>query len=97
MFIRGRTSEYLLVINTIIFTIAIIGLLVFGFKSSGISLIFYSIWSYIRILGINWWNGFPLWCCALLKGKEWYYYPADSYRERNCFFTHPVLCQPPDV
>ena len=32
---RGKTGEYLLVINTVIFTIAIIGLLVYGSKRSG--------------------------------------------------------------
>ena len=51
---RGRTSEYLLVINTIIFAIAIIGLLAYGFKSSGVSLIFYSIghlYAYLALIG----------------------------------------------
>ena len=30
--IRGKTSEYLLVINTVIFSIAIIGLLAYGLE-----------------------------------------------------------------
>lgn len=40
---RGRSSEYLLILNTIIFSIAIIGLMVFGFKSSILELSTYSI------------------------------------------------------
>ena len=34
-FYRGRSSEYLLIANTIVFTIATIGLLIFGFKNPG--------------------------------------------------------------
>ncbi len=61
---RGRTSEYLLVINTIIFTMVIIGLLAYGFKSSGISLIVYSYRACVRLFGINRWNDFSLWGCT---------------------------------
>src|SRR5512137_2067668 len=51
---RGKTSEYLLVINTVIFAIAIIGLLAFGLKSSSVTLIFYSIghvYAYLALIG----------------------------------------------
>ena len=33
---RGRTGEYLLFINTVIFAIAIVGLLIFGLKVRGL-------------------------------------------------------------
>jgi dolichyl-diphosphooligosaccharide--protein glycosyltransferase len=40
---RGKTGEYLLILNTVIFIIPIIGLLVYGLKDPGVSLIFYSV------------------------------------------------------
>ena len=49
---RGRTSEYLLLINVTIFVIAIIGMLVFGLKNSGIDLSTYSIGHIIAYLGM---------------------------------------------
>ena len=72
---RGRTSEYLLVINTIIFAIAIIGLLAYGFKSSGVSLIFYSIghlYAYLALIGGT---VFLYGVAHFVKEKVWYYYP----------------------
>nr|WP_320160114.1 oligosaccharyl transferase, archaeosortase A system-associated [uncultured Methanoregula sp.] len=41
-FYRNRTSEYLLVINTIVFATAVIGLFLFGFKAPGLGLATYS-------------------------------------------------------
>jgi len=72
---RGRTSEYLLLINITIFVIAIIGLLAFGLKTTGLDLSTYSaghIIAYIvMILGTA--------CLYLLqqylKTREKYYYP----------------------
>jgi oligosaccharyl transferase (archaeosortase A-associated) len=74
--IRGKTSEYLLVINTFIFTIVIIGFLVYGIKSPGISLIIYSIghvYAYLALIGGT---GFLYGVAHYLKGKYWYYYPV---------------------
>jgi oligosaccharyl transferase (archaeosortase A-associated) len=73
---RGRTSEYLLVINTIIFAMAIIGLLAYGFKSSGVSLIFYSIghvYAYLALIGGT---VFLYGVAHFVKEKVWYYYPV---------------------
>ncbi len=73
---RGKTSEYLLVINTIIFSIAIIGLLVYGLKDPGVNLIFYSIghvYAYLALIGGT---GFLYGVARLVKEKDWYYYPA---------------------
>ncbi len=61
--------------NTIIFAIAIIGLLLFGFKSPGISLATYSIghiYAYIAVIA----GTAVLYLLArYLKGKAHYYYP----------------------
>jgi len=73
---RGKTSEYLVVINTVIFAIAIIGLLVYGLKDSGVSLIFYSvghIYAYLALIGGT---AFLYGIARFVKEKEWYYYPA---------------------
>ncbi len=73
---RGRTSEYLLVINTVIFAIAIIGLLAYGLKDPGVNLIFYSIghvYAYLALIGGT---GFLYGIASFVKEKEWYYYPA---------------------
>ncbi|MDD1698220.1 MAG: oligosaccharyl transferase, archaeosortase A system-associated, partial [Methanoregula sp.] len=72
---RGRTSEYLLVINTIIFAIAIIGLLAYGFKSSGVSLIFYSIGHLYAYLALIAGTVFLYGVAHFVKEKVWYYYP----------------------
>jgi dolichyl-phosphooligosaccharide-protein glycotransferase len=73
---RGKTGEYLLVMNTVIFVIPIIGLLVYGLKDPGVSLIFYSvghIYAYLALIGGT---IFLYLVSRLLKGKNWYYYPA---------------------
>ncbi len=73
---RGKTGEYLLLINTVIFTVAIIGLLAYGLKDPGVNLIFYSvghIYAYLVLIGGT---AFLYVVSRLLKGKEWYYYPA---------------------
>jgi dolichyl-phosphooligosaccharide-protein glycotransferase len=73
---RGKTSEYLLVINTVIFAIAIIGLLAYGLPDSGVSLIFYSIghiYAYLALIGGT---VFLYGIATLVKEKNWYYYPA---------------------
>jgi dolichyl-diphosphooligosaccharide--protein glycosyltransferase len=74
--VRGRTSEYLLVINSVIFLIATAGLLLFGFKSSGMDLSTYSIghiYAYAVLIG----GTIILYLIAgALKTKERYYFPA---------------------
>jgi dolichyl-phosphooligosaccharide-protein glycotransferase len=73
---RKRTSEYLLVINSIIFAIAIFGLLIFGFKTTGMELNNYSvghILAYLALIGGTW----ALYILSrILKEKAQYYYPA---------------------
>jgi dolichyl-diphosphooligosaccharide--protein glycosyltransferase len=72
---RDASGEYLLVANTIIFAIAIIGLLLFGFNSTGLDLANYSIghvYAYIAVIA----GTAVLYLLArYLKGKEKYYYP----------------------
>jgi dolichyl-diphosphooligosaccharide--protein glycosyltransferase len=73
---RGKSGEYLLVINTIIFSVAIIGFLVYGFNSPGINLITYSIghiYAYLALIGGT---AFLYGVARLVKEKDWYYYPA---------------------
>ena len=95
---RGRTSEYLLVINTVIFAIAIIGLLAYGFKSSGVNLIFYSIghlYAYLALIGGT---VFLYGVAHFVKEKVWYYYPADSDRDAELFLhLMPYFIAPPDI
>jgi len=73
---RGRQTEYLLVINTVIFSIAIIGLLLFGLKSTGLDLSTYSlghILAYLVLIGGTWvLYGLTI----VLKSRPAYYYPA---------------------
>jgi dolichyl-diphosphooligosaccharide--protein glycosyltransferase len=73
---RGRTSEYLLLINITIFLIAIIGLLVFGLKNTGIDLSTYSIGHIIAYLGMIIGTGILYLLQHYLKDKEKYFYPA---------------------
>jgi dolichyl-phosphooligosaccharide-protein glycotransferase len=73
---RGRTSEYLLLINVTIFFIAIIGLLLFGLKNPGIDLSTYSIGHVIAYIGMIIGTGVLYLLQYYLKGKEKYYYPA---------------------
>ena len=73
---RGKTGEYLLVMNTVIFSIAIIGLLAYGLNDPGISLIFYSIghvYAYLALIGGT---AFLYGVAHFVKEKEWYFYPA---------------------
>ena len=74
----GRPTEYLLVINTLTFGVAVLGLLVYGIKNTGFSFTSYSIALFlvqiIVILG-------TIFLYVLQKGvakvdKIWYIYPA---------------------
>jgi dolichyl-diphosphooligosaccharide--protein glycosyltransferase len=73
---RGRTSEYLLLINVIIFVIAIIGLLAFGLKNPGLDLSTYSIGHIFAYLGMIFGTGFLYLLQRHFKDKEKYYFPA---------------------
>ena len=75
-FSRGRSGDYLLIINVTTFIVAIVGLLLFGLKTTVVDLASYSIghiFAYIGLIG----GTFVLWYLArALKGKKWYYYPG---------------------
>lgn len=54
--LRKRSTEYLLLINTIVFSVAIFGLLAFGFKTQGLNLSSYSIghvYAYLGLIGVT--------------------------------------------
>jgi dolichyl-diphosphooligosaccharide--protein glycosyltransferase len=72
---REVPSEYLLVANTIIFSVAIIGLLIFGIKSSGLSLATYSITHIYAYLAIIAGTAVLYQMSKSLKNKAHYYYP----------------------
>jgi dolichyl-diphosphooligosaccharide--protein glycosyltransferase len=73
---RGRTSEYLLLINITIFATAIIGLLLFGLKNPGIDLSTYSIGHIIAYLGMIFGTVVLFLLQHYLKDKEKLFYPA---------------------
>ncbi len=73
---RSRTSEYLLLINIVIFIIAIMGLMAFGLKNPGIDLSTYSIGHVIAYLGMIIGTGILYLLQHYLSQKEKYYYPA---------------------
>lgn len=73
---RGRSSEYLLILNTVVFSIAIMGLLTFGFKSAGINLSTYSpshILADVILIGGSVFLYIVQHC---LRNRSWYYYPV---------------------
>ncbi len=73
---RNRATEYLLIINGTVFLTAIVGLLLFGLKDTGIGLSTYSIghiYAYVGLIG----GTAVLYALAfILKGRERWYYPA---------------------
>ena len=74
-FCRGRSSEYLLIANTIIFSIAIIGFLIFGFKGPGMDLSTYSVghvYAYVCLIAAT---SFLYLLARYLKGRVKYCYP----------------------
>lgn len=73
---RGRTSEYLLLINITIFVIAIIGMLVFGFKNPGIDLSTYSVGHIIAYVGMIIGTSILYILQIYLKERERFYYPV---------------------
>ena len=74
-FHRGRSGEYLLIANSIIFAIATIGLLIFGFKSPGMDLSTYSVghvYAYLCLIGAT---ALLYVLARCLKNRKRYYYP----------------------
>ncbi|PKL58809.1 MAG: oligosaccharyl transferase, archaeosortase A system-associated, partial [Methanomicrobiales archaeon HGW-Methanomicrobiales-5] len=76
---KNRTSEYLVIINSVIFAIVILGLLLFGVKSPGIDLSTYSIGPIFAYLGLIFGTAFLYLIARYLKGKDWYFYPATLF------------------
>ncbi|MFA4877380.1 MAG: oligosaccharyl transferase, archaeosortase A system-associated [Methanoregula sp.] len=74
--LKGRTSEYLLIINTVIFIIAIAGLLLFGFKTTGMDLSLYSIGHVYAYIGLIAGTLFLYVLAGFLKTKERYFFPG---------------------
>jgi len=74
--LRGRTSEYLLIINSVIFLIATVGLVLFGFKSTGLDLSTYSIGHIYAYISLIAGTAFLYLLAGSLKTKERYYFPA---------------------
>ncbi|MDD1660753.1 MAG: oligosaccharyl transferase, archaeosortase A system-associated, partial [Methanomicrobiales archaeon] len=68
-FYRGRSSDYLLVANAIIFGIAIVGLLLFGIKHPGLDLSRYSVGHIYAYLMIIFATGALAAMARYLKGK----------------------------
>jgi len=73
---KNRTSEYLLLINTVIFIIAIIGLAAFGFKIEGINLSAYTIGHIFAYVGMIAGTGLLYLIQIYLKGRDRILYPA---------------------
>ena len=73
---RDKLNEYLLVANTIIFTVAIIGLLIFGFKSPGLDLSTYSVGHVYAYLAVIAGTAILYLVARYFKGKPKYYYPV---------------------
>ena len=73
---KNRTSEYLVIINFVVFSIAILGLLLFGLKNPGIDLSTYSVGHIYAYLSMIVGTGALYIVARYLKGKEWYFYPA---------------------
>jgi dolichyl-diphosphooligosaccharide--protein glycosyltransferase len=72
---RGKTSEYLVVVNLVVFGIAIIGLLLFGLKSPGLDLSTYSLGHILAYLALIGGTLYLYACQKFLKQYSRYYYP----------------------
>jgi dolichyl-phosphooligosaccharide-protein glycotransferase len=73
---RGKTSEYILILNGTIFIIAIIGLLAFGLKNPGLDLSAYTFGHVYADLGLIGGTAFLYLLQRHFRDKEKYYYPA---------------------
>ncbi|MEI7856036.1 MAG: oligosaccharyl transferase, archaeosortase A system-associated [Methanomicrobiales archaeon] len=82
---KNLTSEYLVVINFVVFVIASLGLVLFGFTDPGMGLSTYSIGHIFAYFGLIAGTGALYLIARYLKGKEWYYYPATLIGCGLCF------------
>ena len=73
---RGRSNDALLVINGVTFAVALVLLLIFGLKNTGIDLSSYSIGHVIAYLGIIAGTAILWGLDRYLRGRPWYYFPA---------------------
>ncbi len=73
---RGHSSDGLLVINAITFAVALVLLLLFGLKNTGIDLSAYTIGHVIAYLGVIAGTALLWGLARYLQGRPWYYYPA---------------------
>jgi len=73
---KKRTSEYLVIINFVVFAIASLGLILFGFKDFSMGLSTYSIGHIFAYLSLIIGTVVLYLIARYLKGKEWYFYPA---------------------
>ncbi|HTY53484.1 MAG TPA: oligosaccharyl transferase, archaeosortase A system-associated [Methanomicrobiales archaeon] len=73
-FFRGRSSDYLLLANTIIFGVAILGLLAFGIKHPTLDLSRYTVGHIYAYLMIIIATGFLAWHARYMKGRPWFHH-----------------------
>ena len=73
---RGRSNDALLVINGVTFAVALVLLLIFGLKNTGIDLSSYSIGHVIAYFGIIAGTAILWGLDRYLRGRPWYYFPA---------------------
>ena len=73
---RGRSNDALLVINGVTFAVALVLLLLFGLKNTGIDLSAYTIGHVFAYLGIIAGTAILWGLDRYLRGRPWYYFPA---------------------
>jgi dolichyl-phosphooligosaccharide-protein glycotransferase len=73
---RRRSSDALLVINGVTFAVALVLLLAFGLKNTGIDLSAYTVGHVIAYLGIIAGTAILWGLDRYLRGRPWYYFPA---------------------
>lgn len=73
---RGRSNDALLVINGVTFAVALVLLLLFGLKNTGIDLSAYTIGHVIAYLGIIAGTAILWGIDRYFRGRPWYYFPA---------------------
>ncbi|WP_286681098.1 oligosaccharyl transferase, archaeosortase A system-associated [Methanoculleus sp. DTU007] len=75
-FLQGRSSEYLALVNTVTFAVAIVGVAATGFPHPGISLIFYTVGHVIAYAGLIAGTLALYGLSVYLQGRPKYYYPG---------------------
>ncbi|WP_214084083.1 oligosaccharyl transferase, archaeosortase A system-associated [Methanoculleus sp.] len=75
-FFQDRSSDYLVLVNAVVFGVAIIGMAAFGFPHPGIGLSLYSV-GHVIVYAVLIAGTLALYgLSAILKGRPKYYYPA---------------------